>query len=122
MLNEGNQIHNFISSTGFNELWFRFHKAKSYGSYGSGSGSTTLDIRHVLGKANVVADALSRPPPSAVASVKEPPGSPATARQGGKPNTSTPSVPEQRSTASAAAGAARPPLSAVVSEKNPLGL
>ncbi len=47
---------------------------------------------------------------SAVASVKEPPGSLATARQGGKPNTSPPSVPEQRSTATAAAGAARPPL------------
>ncbi len=56
MLNEGNQIHNFISSSGsgtvinygsgsdfLNELRFRFHKAKvTYGSYGSGSGSTTL--------------------------------------------------------------------------------
>jgi hypothetical protein len=81
----------------------------------------TSDIRQVPGKANVVADALSRPPPSAVASVKEPPGSLATARQGGKPNTSTPSVPEQWSTASAAAGAARPPLSAVVSINAPAG-
>jgi hypothetical protein len=81
----------------------------------------TADIRHIPGKANVVADALSRPPPSAVASVKEPPGTLATARQGGKPNTSTPSVPEQRSTASAAAGAARPPLSAVVSVNAPAG-
>jgi hypothetical protein len=82
----------------------------------------TSDIRHVPGKANVVADALSRPPPSAVASVKEPLGSLATARQGGgKPNTSTPSVPEQRSTASAVAGAARLPLSAVVSVKEPAG-
>jgi hypothetical protein len=81
----------------------------------------TSDIRHVPGKANVVADALSRPPPSAVASVKEPSGSLATARQGGKPNTSTPSVPEQRSTASAAAAAARPPLSAVVSVNAPAG-
>ncbi len=57
MLNEGNLIHNFISSSGsgtvinyrsgsssdfFNELRFRFHKAKSYGSYSSGSGFTTL--------------------------------------------------------------------------------
>jgi hypothetical protein len=81
----------------------------------------TSDIRHVPGKANVVADALSFPPPSAVASVKEPPGSLATARQGGKPNTSTPSVPEQRSTASAGAGATCPPLSAVVSVKEPAG-
>ncbi len=82
----------------------------------------TSDIRHVPGKANVVADALSRPPPSAVASVKEPLGSLATARQGGKPNTSTPLVPEQRPTASAAAGAAaRPPLSAVVSVNAPAG-
>ncbi len=79
----------------------------------------TSDIRHVPGRANVVADALSHPPPSAVASVKEPPGSLATARQGGKPNTSTPSVPEQRSTA--AAGAARPPLSEVVSVNAPAG-
>ncbi len=87
----------------------------------SDTGSPTSDIRHVPGKANVVADALSRPPPSAVASVKEPSGSLATARQVGKPNTSTPSVPGQRSTASAAAGAARPPLSAVVSVKEPAG-
>ncbi len=40
MLNEGNPIHNF-------KILFRFHKAKSYGSYGSGSGSgsTTLSER-----------------------------------------------------------------------------
>jgi hypothetical protein len=55
----------------------------------------TSDVRHVPGKANVVANALSRPPPSAVASVKEPPGYLATARQGGKPNPSPPSVPER---------------------------
>jgi hypothetical protein len=59
MLNEGNQIHNFISSSGSGTVInygsgsgsdfltslrfrFRFHKAKSYGSYGSGS--TTLHI------------------------------------------------------------------------------
>jgi hypothetical protein len=76
------------------------------------------DFRH---QANVVADTLSRPPPSAVASVKEPPGSLATARQGGKPNSSTPSVPERWPAASAAAGAARPPLLAVVSVKEPAG-
>jgi transposase InsO family protein len=81
----------------------------------------TSDVRHVPGKANVVADALSRPPPSAVASVKEPSGSLAIARQGGKPNTSPPSVPEQQRTATAAAGAARPPLSAVASVNVPAG-
>ncbi len=52
MLNEGNQIHNFMSSSGsgsvINKLQFRFRfrfqESKSYGSYGSGSGSgsTTL--------------------------------------------------------------------------------
>ncbi len=81
----------------------------------------TSDVRHVPGKANVVADALSCLPPSAVASVKEPSGSLAIARQGGKPNTSPPSVPEQRWMATAAAGAARPPLSAVVSINVPAG-
>jgi hypothetical protein len=61
MFNEGNQIHNFLSSSGFGTVinygsgsdffyelrfQFRFHKAKSYGSYGSdsGSGSTTLGM------------------------------------------------------------------------------
>ncbi len=54
MFNEGNQILNLMSSSGsgtvinyfrfrlFNKLRFRFHLSKSYGSYGSGSGSTTL--------------------------------------------------------------------------------
>jgi hypothetical protein len=51
------------------------------------------DVRHIDGKANVVAAALSRPPPSAVAGVKEPSGSPATARQGGKPESFTPGLP-----------------------------
>ncbi len=53
----------------------------------------TSDVRHIAGKANVVTDALSRLPPLAVASVKEPSGSPATARQGGKPESSTTSLP-----------------------------
>jgi hypothetical protein len=77
----------------------------------------TSDVRHVPGKANLVADTLSRPPPSAVASVKEPPGSLATAQQGDKPNSSPPSVLEWP----AAAGAARSPLSALVSVKEPAG-
>ncbi len=54
MSNEGNQIRNFISSSSsetvfrfrlFNKLWFRFHQSKSYGSYGSVSGSPTLNLR-----------------------------------------------------------------------------
>ncbi len=49
----------------------------------------TFDVRHIAGKANVDADALSRPPPLAVAGVKEPSGSPETTRQGGKPESST---------------------------------
>ncbi len=53
----------------------------------------TSDVRQIVGKANVVADALSRPPPSAVACVKESSGFPATARQGGKPESSTTSLP-----------------------------
>jgi hypothetical protein len=53
----------------------------------------TSDVRHIAGKANVVADTWSRPPPSAVAGVKEPTGSRATARQGGKPESSTTSLP-----------------------------
>jgi hypothetical protein len=51
MLNEGNQIHNCILCVCENfsdtillqfRFRFRFHNAKSYGSYGPGSGSTTL--------------------------------------------------------------------------------
>jgi len=49
----------------------------------------TSDVRHVPGKANVVADALSHPPSSAAGSVKEPSGSLAVAWQGGKPESST---------------------------------
>jgi hypothetical protein len=45
VLNEGNQIHNFISSSGF-EISISYGSGsasqKSYGSSGSGSGSTTL--------------------------------------------------------------------------------
>ncbi len=60
----------------------------------------TSDIRHVAGKDNVVADALScppqpplptpsQPPPPAEACVKVPGGSQAAARRGGKPNISS---------------------------------
>ncbi len=61
MLNEGNQIHNFISCYGsgnvinygsgsdfFNELRFRFHKTKSSGSYGSGSGSCSTTLPNIF--------------------------------------------------------------------------
>jgi cytoskeleton-associated protein 5 len=46
----------------------------------------TSDVRHVPGKANGVADALSRPPPSAAAGVKGPSGSLAVALQGASQN------------------------------------
>ncbi len=56
----------------------------------------TSDLRHLAGKDNVLADALSRPPghavgesPPAAASVKAPPGSPVAARRGDKPISST---------------------------------
>jgi hypothetical protein len=56
----------------------------------------TSDLRHLAGKDNVVADALSRPPghaagesPSSAAGVKAPPGSLVAARQGDKPISST---------------------------------
>ncbi len=52
----------------------------------------TADIRHIAGEENVVADTLSRPPPSAAANVKEPSGSLAAAWQGGKPEFSSPSM------------------------------
>jgi hypothetical protein len=64
----------------------------------------TSDVRHVPGKANVVADALSHPPSSAAASVKEPSGSLAVAWQGGKPESSTPSLPGSSSGSAAAVG------------------
>jgi hypothetical protein len=56
----------------------------------------TSDLRHLAGKDNVIADALSRPPghavgesPPAAAGVKAPPGLPVAARQGDKPISST---------------------------------
>ncbi len=52
----------------------------------------TADICHIAGSENVVADTLSRPPPSAAANVKEPSGSLAAAWQGGKPESSSPSM------------------------------
>ncbi len=61
----------------------------------------TSDIRHIAGAANVVADTLSRPPghaaterpPSEATCVKAPSGSQVVALQGGKLNSSTPSLP-----------------------------
>jgi hypothetical protein len=49
MLNEGNQIHNLISSSGSGTV---INYGSGYGSdfltsYGSGSGSTTLKIRQI---------------------------------------------------------------------------
>jgi hypothetical protein len=51
----------------------------------------TDDIRHIAGKENIVADTLSRPPPSGAAVIKEPSGSPVAAWQDGKPESSSPS-------------------------------
>jgi hypothetical protein len=51
----------------------------------------TDDIRHIAGEDNIVADTLSRQPPSAAASIKEPSGTLAAAWQGGKPESSSPS-------------------------------
>jgi hypothetical protein len=61
----------------------------------------TSDICHIARAANVVADTLSRPPghaavekpPSAATCVKAPSGSQVVAQQGGKLNSSTPSLP-----------------------------
>jgi hypothetical protein len=61
----------------------------------------TSDIRHIAGAANVVADTLSRPPshaagerpPLAATCVKAPSGSQVVALQGGKLNSSPPSLP-----------------------------
>jgi hypothetical protein len=66
----------------------------------------TSDVRHVPGKANVVADTLLSSPPTAAASVKEPSGSLAAAWQGGKPESSTPSLPGSSSGSAAAVGVA----------------
>ena len=52
----------------------------------------TLDVRHIVRKANIVAYALSWLPPSAVAGIKEPTGSIATSLQGGKLESSPPSA------------------------------
>jgi hypothetical protein len=52
----------------------------------------TADIRHIAGEENVIADTLSRPPSSAAVNVKEPSGSLAVAWQGGKPDSSSPSM------------------------------
>jgi hypothetical protein len=49
----------------------------------------TNDIRHIAGEENIVADTLSRPPPSAAAGIKEPSESPAAAWKGGKPESSS---------------------------------
>jgi hypothetical protein len=62
----------------------------------------TSDVRHNPGKVNVIADALSRPPPSVVADEKEPIGSSATAWRGGKPK---PTPPSSSPPAAAAQGA-----------------
>ncbi len=43
----------------------------------------TDDIRHITGEENIVADTLSRPPPSAAAGVKEPSGYRTATWQGG---------------------------------------
>jgi hypothetical protein len=52
----------------------------------------TADIRHITGEENIVADTLSRPPPSAAANVKEPSGSLAAAWQGGSSESSSPTM------------------------------
>ncbi len=54
MLNEGNQIHNFISSSGSGTVInYGFGSGSDFlTSYGSGSGSTTLIQRHEIQTVN----------------------------------------------------------------------
>ncbi len=91
MLNEGNQIHIFISSSGsgtvnnygfcygsdfLNKLWFRirFHQSKSYGSYGSGS--TTLLVTLPRDCCSVPPPPVPLPPPPAAPPALAPSSSP----------------------------------------------
>ncbi len=75
-VNEGNQIHNFISSSGSGtvinygsgsdnklrvQFQFRFHSPKSYGFYGSGSGSTTLLIHNPGERSNYFGKSVNVP-------------------------------------------------------------
>jgi hypothetical protein len=85
-------------------LTFPQHRCPTLGQHASpGNCHTwqyTLDFRHIAGAANLVADTLSRPPghaaaegpPSAATFIKVPSGSQVVALQGGKLNSSTPSL------------------------------